>query len=99
MPVQAVRTGVSLNYEVSEVAVTGGPGDAVVAGQCGDVAPVAEPAQSQYGLVEEVRALLSRRVRRSRRSAASSWADVLGEFAGCVEDGAMGNQGEPLVRT
>ncbi len=52
MPVQAVRTGVSLNYEVSEVAVTGGPGDAVVAGQRGDVAPVAEPAQSQYGLVE-----------------------------------------------
>lgn len=38
--------------DLVEVAVARCPGDAVVAGQCGDVDVLAEPTQAQHGLVK-----------------------------------------------
>ena len=56
------------------IPVGGGPGDAVVAGQCLGSGAVAEPPQAQHRLPKQVSALLPRGVPRRRRSAHSSFA-------------------------
>nr|WP_245765736.1 hypothetical protein [Nonomuraea jiangxiensis] len=78
-----------------DVAVGGGPGDAVIAAKLGDVVPAAEPAQHHDRLPEGAQdpAVF-------RRAAPSAFfmqeaGDVLNECAGDVERGTMSNHVEP----
>ena len=68
--------------DLVEVAVGGGPRDAVIAGQRIGGGPVAEPPQPQHACQQQVSARLPRGVPRRRRSACSSfavnWASSLG---------------------
>lgn len=85
--------------DLVEIAVAGGPGDAVVTGQRGDVAVLAEPPQREHRLVEAGQRPAVLTGAAFAALGAQQPAEVLGEFAGDVEHGTIGNQGEPLVRT
>ena len=82
--------------DLVEIAVPGGPGDAVVTGQRGDVAAVAEPPQREHCLVEAGQRPAVAASAPGAAFGVQQAPDVLGKCSRHVEHGTMSNQGEPL---
>ena len=77
--------------DLVEIAIPGGPGDGVVAGQRGDVAAVAEPAQREHCLVEAGQRPAVAAGTPGPAFGAQQAPDVLGKYSRRVEHGTMGN--------
>src|SRR3954471_1996462 len=80
--------------DLVEVAVTSGAGDSVIAGQRGDIDVLAEPAQTQYRLVEAGQRPAGPAGAASAAFGVQQSAQVLGQIAGHVEYGTIADHGE-----
>jgi hypothetical protein len=81
--------------DLIQVAVAGGTGDAVVAGQCGDVGVLTEPAQAEHCVAKA-----GQRPGFLAGAALAAFgvqqpAEVQGQFTRHVEHGTISNHGEP----
>jgi xanthine/CO dehydrogenase XdhC/CoxF family maturation factor len=81
--------------DLIDVAVAGSAGDAVIAGQGGNVGVVAEPAQAQHRLTKAGQRPAVLAGTASTAFGVQQPAEVLGQFAGLVEHGTISNHGEP----
>jgi hypothetical protein len=80
-----------------EVAVAGGAGDPVIAGQVSHLDVLAEPAQSQHCLPKAGQRPAVFAGTATAAFDVEQAAEVLGEFTWHVEHGTIGNHGEPLT--